>query len=152
HAVEGESDLNDSINAVMGIIGDQPHEGIDLRIELGTLPQILCDRGRINQVLLSLVQNAVRALSGKGSVCVSSYVAGPEIKIAVKDNGCGMDEQTLSRIFDPFFTMQDVGKGTGLGLTVSQEIVSSYGGRLEVESKVGVGSTFTISMPISRAK
>lgn len=151
HAVEGECDLNESVNSVMRIIGDQPHEGIDLRIELQALPQILCDRGRMNQVLLSLVQNAVRALSGKGSVCVSSCVVGSEIKIAVKDNGCGMDEATLSRIFDPFFTMQDVGKGTGLGLTVSQEIVASYGGRLEVESKVGVGSTFTVIMPVNHA-
>lgn len=151
HAIEGECDLNESINAVMRIIGDQPHEGVDLRIELQALPQILCDRGRMNQVLLSLVQNAIRALSGKGSVCVSSCVIGPEIKISVKDNGCGMDAQTLTRIFDPFFTMQDVGKGTGLGLTVSQEIVVSYGGRLEVESEVGVGTIFTISMPIKRA-
>lgn len=150
HAIEGECDLNESINAVMRIIGDQPHEGIDLRTDLQALPQILCDRGRMNQVLLSLVQNAVRALNGSGCVCVSSCVIGLELCISVKDNGCGMDEQTLSRIFDPFFTMQDVGKGTGLGLTVSQEIVASYGGRLEVQSTLGVGSVFTIHLPVSR--
>lgn len=150
-AVESECDLNDSITSVMRIIGDQPHEQIELVTDLQVLPRIVCDRGRINQVLLSMVQNAMRALNGKGMVAVSSRVVGREIQLAVKDNGCGMDQQTLSRIFDPFFTTQEVGSGTGLGLTVSQEIVSSYGGRIDVESEVGVGTTFTICFPVNLA-
>ncbi|MBI3285523.1 MAG: two-component sensor histidine kinase [Burkholderiales bacterium] len=141
-------DLNEVIHTVMRLIGDQPCEQIELATDLHPLPAIVCDRGRLNQVLLSLLQNAVRALSGKGAIRVSSAVQGEEIRIAVRDNGCGIAAEALARIFDPFFTMQDVGKGTGLGLTVSQEIIASYGGHIEVESQVGIGSTFTVCLPL----
>lgn len=148
HAEAGKVDLNESIRTVLGLIGDQPLAQIELLSDLQPLPVIVCDRGRVNQVLLSLLQNALRALGGKGAIQVSSRVQGKEIRIAVRDNGCGIAPEALARIFDPFFTMQDVGKGTGLGLTVSQEIVAAYGGHIEVESQVGVGSTFTVCLPV----
>lgn len=141
-------DLNETILTVMRLIGDQPHGEIALTTGIQRLPRILCDRGRVNQVLLSLVQNALVALRGVGAIHVSSSVREQEIRIAVRDNGCGIEPKALARIFDPFFTTQDVGKGTGLGLTVSQEIIASYGGHIEVESEVGVGSTFTVCLPI----
>lgn len=149
HAEAGLVDLNEAIHTVMGLIGDQPRESVELLTDLQPLPGIVCDRGRLHQVLLSLLQNAVRALGGHGRILVSSALQQDEIRIAVQDNGCGIEAGALARIFDPFFTMQDVGKGTGLGLTVSQEIVASYGGRIEVQSQVGVGSTFTVCLPLT---
>lgn len=149
HAEADMVDLNDAVRTVMDLIGDLPREKIALVMDLQSVPCILCDRGRIHQVLLSLVQNSLQALKGSGAIRVSSVLCGDEIRIAVSDDGCGIDAAVLARIFDPFFTLQDVGKGTGLGLTVSQEIIASYGGRIEVESQPGVGSTFTVCLPVS---
>lgn len=141
-------DLNDAVRNVMDLVRDQSCEQVELLVDFQSLPLIACDRGRFNQVLLSLVQNALQALHGKGALRVSTLVDGNQIKIAVKDTGCGIEAAALARIFDPFYTSQDVGSGTGLGLTVSQEIVASYGGRIEVESVVGQGSTFTVCLPL----
>lgn len=149
HAETGPIDLNDSIRTVMNLVGDQSSSDVELRADLQPLPLIVCDRGRFNQVLLSLLQNALQALNGKGIIKVSSEVNGLQMEIAVCDNGCGMDTETLARIFDPFFTLRDVGKGTGLGLTVSQEIITAFGGHIKVESELGTGSTFTVCLPLS---
>jgi two-component system NtrC family sensor kinase len=73
----------------------------------------------------------------------------PMAEIAIIDTGCGIPEQNLQRIFDPFFTSKEVGKGTGLGLSVSHGIVKSHGGVIEVESKVGQGSTFRVCLPLN---
>lgn len=149
HSEASLVDLNDAVRNVMDLVRDQRCEQVELVVDFQNLPLFACDRGRFNQVLLSLVQNAVQALHGKGAVRVSTRVEQDQIRIAVSDNGCGIDAQALARIFDPFYTSRDVGSGTGLGLTVSQEIVASYGGRIEVESTVGVGSTFTVCLPLA---
>lgn len=148
HSAASLVDLNDAVRNVMELVRDQSCEQVELLVDFQNLPLFSCDRGRFNQVLLSLVQNALQALHGKGALRVSTLVDGNQIKIAVKDTGCGIEAKALARIFDPFYTSQDVGSGTGLGLTVSQEIVASYGGRIEVESQVGVGSTFTVCLPL----
>ena len=148
HSETDPVDLNDAVRNVMDLVRDQTREQVALIVDFQSLPLFICDRGRFNQVLLSLVQNALQALHGKGTLRVVSLVDGNQIKISVSDNGCGIEAQALARIFDPFYTSQDVGSGTGLGLTVSQEIVASYGGHIEVESVVGVGSTFTVCLPL----
>ena len=71
------------------------------------------------------------------------------VEISIVDTGCGIPEENLRRIFDPFFTSKDVGKGTGLGLSVSHGIVEAHGGLIEVESKVGEGSTFRVFLPLT---
>ena len=73
----------------------------------------------------------------------------PMVVISIVDTGCGIPEANLRRIFDPFFTSKDVGKGTGLGLSVSHGIVEAHGGLIEVQSKVGEGSTFTVFLPLT---
>lgn len=148
HSDTSQVDLNDAVRNVMDLVRDQTCPEVELVVDFQRLPLIVCDRGRFNQVLLSLVQNGLQALRGKGRLRVASMVDGNQIKIAVSDNGCGIAPQALARIFDPFYTSHDVGSGTGLGLTVSQEIVASYGGRIEVESIVGLGSTFTVCLPL----
>jgi len=72
--------------------------------------------------------------------------------VTVSDDGSGMDAPTLGRIFEPFFTTKDVGKGTGLGLAISQGIIEKHRGRIEVESRVGRGTTFTVTMPFAAAE
>lgn len=140
--------LNDSIKTVAGILNDQMREGVELRLDLQDLPRICCDHGRINQMLLSLVQNAIQAIVDTGSVEIRSRVEGGEIQVAIQDTGCGMAPDVLQRIFDPFYTTHRVGQGTGLGLTVCADVATAHHGRITVESTPGAGSTFTIHLPL----
>lgn len=145
-------DLNDAVRAAVDVVTDQLPENIRLETELQPLPRIVCDIGRMNQVLFSLLQNASQAFGpGGGVIRVSSGIVSNEIRLTVNDNGCGITHEILHRIFDPFFTTHDVGKGMGLGLTVSRDIVSAHNGRIEVETAVGAGSAFTVCLPLARA-
>jgi signal transduction histidine kinase len=99
-----------------------------------------------------LLQNARQALGADGGLIrVATSSVGNEIRIAISDDGCGIADEIRSRIFDPFFTTRDVGKGMGLGLTVSHDTVNVYGGRIEVQTAAGKGSTFTICLPSDAA-
>lgn len=145
-------DLNDAVRAAAGVVADQLPVNIRLDADLGELRPVASDLARMNQVLFSLLQNARQALGGDGgAIRVVSRMDGNEIRIAVSDNGCGIGAEILPRIFDPFFTTRDVGKGMGLGLTVSRDIVSAQGGRIEVDSAAGSGSTFTVCIPVGDA-
>ncbi len=126
---------------------------IDLHSELAPVPPVMGDSGQCYQILVNLVSNASRAIgSGPGAITVRlrSDAETREVLLAVEDTGCGMDETTQRRIFEPFYTTRKVGEGTGLGLSVVHGIVTSYGGRIEVKSKLGQGTTFTIRLPEAR--
>ncbi|HJW57655.1 MAG TPA: ATP-binding protein [Burkholderiaceae bacterium] len=142
-------DLNDTVRMVADVVRGQLPENITLDIDTQPLPRIVCDQSRMNQVLFSLVQNARQALDAGGLIRIASRAAGNEIRISVSDDGCGIAPNIQDRIFDPFFTTHDVGKGMGLGLTVSRDIVNAHGGRIEVDTAVGRGSIFTIWMPVA---
>jgi signal transduction histidine kinase len=104
----------------------------------------------VNQVLLNLVTNASQAMiRATGHIVVTTRREGPEhVAIEVEDNGRGIEPEVLPRIFDPFFTTKDVGKGTGLGLSIAYKIVAQHGGRIDVRSTPGKGTTFTVVLPI----
>lgn len=110
------------------------------------------DKHELQQVLVNLVRNAVEAVAWKdepGRVLIETLeVDDQHVSIVVSDNGCGIEPSHTARLFDPFFTHGKEG-GTGLGLSVSYGIVRRYGGRIEVSSEVGVGSIFTVVLPIA---
>ena len=113
-----------------------------------SLQPLVTDATQFEQVFVNIINNAVDAMrGGPGTVTVETSQDDKHQYVAVTDTGCGMDGDTMSRIFQPFFTTKEVGKGTGLGLSVSFGIVDSLGGKISVESAVGAGSTFTISLP-----
>ena len=149
YALSAQIDLNDAIRTVTGILTDQVRDGITLDLDLQPLPKIECDQGRIHQMLLAIMQNAVLAIADRGTVRAATRLVGREICIAIGDDGCGIVADSLARIFDPFYTTREVGKGVGLGLTVSADIASAHGGRIAVASALGVGSTFTIHLPLA---
>ncbi len=124
----------------------------DRRIEkaYGEVPHVSCSPSQLNQVLLNLINNAAQATSEEGgTITLRTAMRDPEhVTIEVGDNGHGIPAEVLPRIFDPFFTTKEVGKGTGLGLSISYQIVERHGGRLEVESTPGVGTRFTIVLPV----
>jgi signal transduction histidine kinase len=112
-----------------------------------TLPLVMADREQLQQVFLNLLLNAIQAMPGGGSITLTTTfdAEGHQVKIAVADTGEGISPQYLSRIFDPFFTMKK--EGTGLGLCVSERLISAHGGSISVSSQEGKGSVFTLSLP-----
>ena len=124
------------------------------------LPPVWADEDLISQVILNMLTNAQHAITEKGTITVRSRRCQkptgpgpnaepvPMVEVSVIDTGCGIPEENLQRIFDPFFTTKEVGKGTGLGLSISYGIITAHGGTIEVESKVGSGSTFRIYLPV----
>ena len=140
--------LNDNLRSAANLVRAQLRQGIDLELELGDLPPLLCLPSHLNQVFLNLLVNAKQAIEPPGTIRIESEVADRAVRVRVSDTGCGIPPENLSRIFDPFFTTHDVGQGTGLGLTVAHDIVRAHGGRIEVTSRPGQGSIFTIYLPL----
>ena len=112
------------------------------------LPEITTDANQLKQVFLNILGNAADAIAREGRIVVRIARRGGELRIAIADDGAGMTREQIDRIYMPFYTTKEVGKGTGLGLSVSYGIVKSLGGRIEVESAPGRGSTFTIVLPV----
>ena len=123
---------------------------IQLVKDLGSLPDIYCFAGQLNQVFMNILTNAVQAMPDKGSIIVKTFLdaTGDNIKISIADTGKGMTEEVKSKIFQPFFTTKDVGEGTGLGLSISYGIVQKHNGTIEVQSELGVGTVFSIILPV----
>lgn len=139
-------------------------DNITLIRDYADLPHVNCYAGQLNQVWMNLLVNAAQAVgtaqaenkaggaaSGKmsGEVCIRTRISQGEIKVAIRDTGCGISPEALPKIFDPFFTTKPVGEGTGLGLSISFSIIERHGGTIRVESHPGAGTTFTVSLPIN---
>ena len=100
---------------------------------------------------MNLLANACDAIAGTGNIWVMTRAEGDTVSVAIRDDGAGIPPAVLGRIFDPFFTTKDVGRGTGLGLAVSHAVVAAHGGRIDVESAPGAGSTFRVRLPVGAA-
>lgn len=126
--------------------------GDNIKIELETaddVPVVLGDGGQLQQAIVALATNAIDAMPDGGTLALRALQSGTRVLIEVKDTGIGIAPENMTKIFDPFFTTKDVGQGTGLGLAVCYGILSDHGGRLDVRSTVGVGTTFTITLPVA---
>jgi len=143
-------DLNDCIRSACNVATNQINSRADLKLALGELPPLRCKAGHLSQVFLNLLLNAAQAMKERGEIRIQSGIENGQIVIRFSDTGCGIPPEVLPRIFDPFFTTQDVGSGSGLGLTVSRDIITAHGGNIEVESEVGTGTTFTIYLPVNK--
>ena len=120
-----------------------------IRKEYESMPEILCQPGQLNQVFLHLLVNAGQAIDQPGEILLRCWHDDAFVYASVGDTGSGMSEEIKDRIFDPFYTTRDVGKGAGLGLSISSEIIKQHRGELLVASVVGKGTTFTIKLPRS---
>jgi two-component system NtrC family sensor kinase len=112
------------------------------------LPKIMIDVGQIQQVFINILLNAIEAMQQGGTLTVSSGLDREKVALSFADTGVGIPEDILPKILDPFFTTKEQGKGTGLGLSVSYGIIERHRGKLEVKSKVGQGTTFTVKLPV----
>ena len=143
-------DLGDVVGQSVKLLRSLVPTTIDLVSELAPVPPVMGDPGQCYQILVNLVSNASRAIgNGPGTITVRLAYdpATHEVMLAVEDTGCGMDEATQRRIFEPFYTTRKVGEGTGLGLSVVHGIVASHGGRIDVQSAPGEGATLTVRLP-----
>jgi len=144
-----EIDINDILESSLKIV-NFAFKGIQVDVErqFQPLTKIKANPGEIQQVFVNLITNAFQALNGKkGVVSLMTKASEDFVEIKIKDNGIGIPEKHLNKIFDPFFTTKKVGEGTGLGLNIVYRIVTKYDGIINVESKEGVGTTFTIKFP-----
>jgi PAS domain S-box-containing protein len=124
------------------------HYGIAVEKEYQAVPEVLAIKGNLAQVFVNLITNACQAMQPGGSLHLSTTREGVDAVIRVTDNGKGMDLQTVERVFEPFFTTKPDGVGSGLGLCIAQNIVESHGGKIDVESSIGNGTTFVIRLPV----
>jgi PAS domain S-box-containing protein len=124
-------------------------EGIKVARSLSpNLPEIIADSAQMTQVLVNIVVNAIQAMPCGGKLTIRTIASDRFVSLIVEDTGVGMSEKAVKQIFLPFFTTKDVGQGTGLGLPVVHGIVTSHGGSINVDSKLGQGTKFEIQLPI----
>jgi len=116
------------------------------------LPEFTADPAQMTQVFVNIAVNAIQAMPNGGRLTIKTNSSQKFVSLIVKDTGVGMEESTIKQIFLPFFSTKDVGKGTGLGLPVVHGIVTSHGGSINVESRVGRGTRFEIQLPIAEPK
>ena len=147
------ADLHQGIDSTLNIVASEIKYQADLVKEYGTLAPVECLASQINQVVMNLVVNAAHAMGDKrGRITIRTGCDAEQAWIEVADTGCGMAPETLKRIFEPFFTTKPVGKGTGLGLSLSYGIVQKHHGRIDVESALGQGTTFRVTLPLRQAQ
>lgn len=140
------------INGTIQLLRAEIPTEVVLDIDIPKDLQVFADKQRMQQVFLNLIKNAVDALDGKGTIWISakeylSRGSHKEVEILVSDNGPGIEEQVVKKIFDPFYTTKDVGKGSGLGLFIVHDIIESHGGTITLDSRVNEGTSFVIWLP-----
>jgi two-component system NtrC family sensor kinase len=145
--------IDDAAERAISLARFQIRGSTEVIRELGgpSLPPVFADVVRVEQVVLNLISNAIQALEATpargGKVRVKTFVDGETVCVEVSDEGPGIPAEVRDRIFEPFFTTKEPGKGTGLGLTVSQGIAHEHGGWIDVRSEPGAGATFTVHLP-----
>ena len=145
-------DMRETIEASVRLTEYLARKGnVELKVDMPSSPVLVWyDAQQIEQVLINLVGNAIQAMKNGGTVRINLSQAKNSIALSVQDNGVGIPEKNLQRIFDPFFTTKPEGEGTGLGLSVSFGIITRHRGQISVDSKPGLGTTFTILLPIEQ--
>lgn len=138
------------IDQVMSLVGHQAKmKGVKVTTEeMSPLPLVMADFNQLQQVFLNLAVNAIQAMPDGGKLTIrSSLSQDGQVRVSVQDTGYGIAPENLERLFTPFFTTKEQEKGVGLGLAVSYGIIERHGGRIEVQSELGKGSTFTVHLP-----
>ncbi len=143
-----KADVNEVIRAAIRLTQNETKYTCELEQHLGEIPEIFCYQDQLCQVLVNMITNAAHAIPNKGKITISSSADETEVMIKIQDDGAGISEENISKLFNPFFTTKAVGKGTGLGLSISYGIiVEKHKGRIDVDSELGKGTTFTIHIP-----
>ncbi len=141
-------DLHPGLDSTLNIVKNELKQKAEVVREYGELPSIEGVPAQINQVFLNLLVNAGQAIENDGRIVIRTGHEAEWVWVEVEDSGRGIPADNMTRIFEPFFTTKPVGMGTGLGLSLSYGIVAQHGGRIDVTSQVGKGSTFRVWLPV----
>lgn len=156
-----ESDLkfanvNEGLDSTIIILNSTFKGKVAVVKEFGDIPEIECFAGKLNQVFMNIINNAAQAVitshenDNDGRVVIKTYSENDFVKISISDNGTGMPEEVKQKIFEPFFTTKKAGEGTGLGLSIVYSIIELHKGTIEVNSELGKGTEFLITLPINQ--
>ncbi|PKN77821.1 MAG: sensor histidine kinase [Candidatus Cloacimonetes bacterium HGW-Cloacimonetes-1] len=127
-------------------------QGVEIVRDLDPdLPEVIADPGQMHQVIVNLAVNAMQAMPDGGLILIKTRIVDSYVELSVSDNGIGMDEDLIKKIFIPFFTTKDINQGTGLGLSVVHGIVTTHNGKIKVESELGKGSIFRVLLKVKNA-
>jgi two-component system, NtrC family, sensor kinase len=147
-----EFSVQEGLNSTLLLARNLLKNTVEIRQEHQAVPNIQCSPSQINQVFLNIISNAAQAMAEraeKGVITLRSMPEGDDmVRVEIQDNGSGIPKDVLPRIFDPFFTTKPIGKGTGMGLSISYKIIQQHGGMILVDSEQGAGTVFSILLPI----
>jgi signal transduction histidine kinase len=143
-------DINRVLEQVLSLVGYQAQlQNVEVVKEFGpSLPDVKVDSDQLQQVFTNLALNAIQAMPDGGRLTIHSSVVDGEVRVDVHDTGCGISKENLSKLFTPFFTTKEKGKGVGLGLAVAHGIIERHRGRIKVQSEVGKGTTFSVYLGV----
>jgi len=147
-------DLNEGLDSTLVLVRSTFPSNLNITKNYGNIPKVECLPGKINQVFMNLISNAIQAIKGKGTteeneeLIISTWHEGDHVKISIKDTGPGMTEEVKQKIFEPFFTTKDVGEGTGLGLSIVFRIIENHNGQIDVLTNLNQGTEFIITLPL----
>lgn len=144
------ADIHTGIDSTLMLLRSKLKNRITVQRDYGNIPMIECLPGKLNQVFMNILTNAIEAIEGQGTILISTRSSQKNISITISDDGIGMSKEVQRQIFEPFFTTKEFGYGTGLGLSISFGIVDQHQGNIRVESKANQGTTFIIRLPIKQ--
>ncbi|HEX2947706.1 MAG TPA: HAMP domain-containing sensor histidine kinase [Clostridia bacterium] len=147
-----EADINEGIKSVLVLTSNLWKRKIVIHEEYGDIPKVKCFPGMLNQVLMNLVVNSVQAVSDNGNIFIKTWNDENNVYISVRDDGCGISEENLPKVFDNGFTTKGSSLGMGLGLSISRSIMEKHNGSIAVNSRQGEGAEFIISIPLNNPK
>lgn len=145
-----QADLHRGIETTLNVVNNELKYKAEVIRDFGELPEVECIISQINQVVMNLLMNAAHAIKEQGKITVRTRHSGDRVVIEVEDNGKGIAQEHLNRIFEPFFTTKPVGEGTGLGLSLSFNIIEKHNGKIEALSTPGQGTRFRVTLPVSQ--
>jgi two-component system NtrC family sensor kinase len=148
HDDHKQADINKCIESSLNMVWNELKYKATIIKDYGEIPQTLCYPMQLNQVFVNLLVNAAHAIERQGEITVRTWAEKGSICASVTDTGCGMTQETMDHIFEPFFSTKEIGQGTGLGLSIVYDIIIKHGGEIAVLSTPGNGTTFTVHLPI----
>lgn len=149
-----KADINEGLDSTLVIVNNILGSTIKLRKNFGNIPLVECYPGKLNQVFLNIISNAIYAIKKKfgekeeGMLTITTSNDENSVTISIADNGTGMDEHVKKRLFEPFFTTKEVGEGTGLGLSIAYNTIVKHNGQILVNSEPGIGTEFILTLPL----
>ncbi len=142
------TDINNGIESTLNVVNNEIKYKATVHKDFGDIPTVKGIPQQLNQVFMNILVNAAQAIEKKGDIHIITRSVAQSVEVSIRDNGSGISQDNITKIFDPFFTTKDVGKGTGLGMNIAYNIIQKHNGTIHVDSELGQGTTFTITLPV----